>query len=72
MDKETEVVDHKETVITENDDNESGTPFVDLVKNQKPHEFGDMVGNALGDIARGSINDIKSDNYMEPELDDSQ
>lgn len=60
--------ENKETVITENEDDASETPFIDLVKGQKPHEFGDVVSKELGDMARTGINGLKSDNYGDANL----
>ncbi len=35
------------------------TPYIDLVKNQTPHEFGQKTGDQLSSLARGKINTIK-------------
>lgn len=48
--------------INEEDEDEGGsnTPMLDLVKNQKPHEFGEVTSKELGVRARDCILDMKS------------
>jgi len=59
--------DTKEPLKEETDDenlgnaNASETPYIDMVKNQTPHEFGETTKTDLGARARESINDFKQD-----------
>jgi len=60
----------KDEKVTIEENDETSTPLLDLVKNQKPHEFSTGINDRLGDLARAGINDIKSAETNDADIGD--
>lgn len=48
------------SIVVNEEDEVSDTPILDLVRNSKPHEFGEVMANELSNRARECVADIKS------------